>query len=396
MAEPFQVLEFVEDELGTYANRPLTPPDGQLAAVLDDVVAFLGRFIAYPSEHTRIAHALWCCHTHAMRAWASTPRLAFLSPEPASGKTRALEISELLVPRPVAAVNCTPAYMFRKVADPAGLPTILHDEIDTVFGPKARENEEIRGLINAGHRPGAVAGRCVVRGRKVETEEIDAYAAVALAGIGDLPDTILTRSIIVRMRRRAPHEHVEPYRRRLHEREGHALRDRMAQWMITLTSQLAAAKPEMPDGIVDRNADVWEPLLAIADAAGGDWPERARVAAVALVADAGEAQISLGVRLLTDLYAIFGEADALSTEVILQRLISLDESPWADIKGKPLNDRGLATRLRRYGIKPKVVRIGDVTPRGYSRDAFFDAWQRYVAVPSKEAQQAQQMQQSEP
>ena len=185
---------------------------------MNAVHAFLGRFVAYPSEARTIAHTLWIAHTHLMDAWESTPRIAFLSPEPASGKTRALEISELLVPRPVEAVNVTPAYLFRKVGDDAGAPTILFDEIDTVFGPKAKDNEEIRGLLNAGHRRGAVAGRCVVRGKIVETEEIPAYCAVALAGLGDLPDTILSRSVIVRMRRRAPDERVEPYRRRVMRR----------------------------------------------------------------------------------------------------------------------------------------------------------------------------------
>jgi hypothetical protein len=174
------------------------------AEILNDVRAFLSRFIAYPSEHAKIAHVLWVAHAHLMGAWESTPRIAFLSPEPGSGKTRAMEVTELLVPKPVCAVNVTPAYLFRKVGSEDGPPTILFDEIDTVFGPKARENEELRALLNSGHRRGAVAGRCVVRGKIVETEEIPSYAAVALAGLGWLPDTILSRSIIVRMRRRAP------------------------------------------------------------------------------------------------------------------------------------------------------------------------------------------------
>ena len=127
-------------------------------------VDFLHRFVSYPSEHAHIAHALWCVHTHLMDRWEFTPRLAFLSAEPASGKTRALEITELLVPNPVVAVNVSPAYLFRKVGSEQGV-TLLYDEIDTVFGPKARENEELRGLLNAGHRKGAVAGRCVVRGQ---------------------------------------------------------------------------------------------------------------------------------------------------------------------------------------------------------------------------------------
>src|SRR6478672_10192792 len=105
-------------------------------------------------------------------------------------KPGALEITELLVPNPVVALNVSPAYLFRKVGSDEGV-TLLYDEIDTVFGPKARENEELRGLLNAGYRKGAVAGRCVVRGNNVETEEIQAYAPVAIAGLGWLPDTIL-------------------------------------------------------------------------------------------------------------------------------------------------------------------------------------------------------------
>ncbi len=192
------------------------PFEKEGAAILNDVRSFLSRFVAYPSEHAKIAHVLWVAHAHLMGAWESTPRIAFLSPEPGSGKTRAMEVTELLVPNPVAAVNVTPAYLFRKVGSEDGPPTILFDEIDTVFGPKAREHEELRALLNSGHRRGAVAGRCVVRGKIIETEEIPSYAAVALAGLGWLPDTILSRSVIVRMRRRAPDEKIEAFRRRLH------------------------------------------------------------------------------------------------------------------------------------------------------------------------------------
>jgi hypothetical protein len=136
------------------------------AELLTKVEKFLGRFVAYPSEHARVAHTLWIAHCYFMDSWESTPRIAFLSPEPGSGKSRALEVTEPLVPRPVHAVNTTPAYLFRKASDEAGLPTILYDEIDTVFGPKAKDNEDIRGMLNAGHRRGAVAGRCVVKGKR--------------------------------------------------------------------------------------------------------------------------------------------------------------------------------------------------------------------------------------
>ncbi len=374
-------LDGLDDYL-TAETKAAERPIG--AQILDDVAAFLARFVAYPSDAARNAHTLWIAHTHAMAAWESTPRIAFLSPEPGSGKTRCLEITELLVPNPVEAVNVTPAYLFRKVADEKGLPTILFDEIDTVFGPKAKDNEEIRGLLNAGHRKGAKAGRCVVRGKTIETEEISAYCAVALAGIGDLPDTILTRSICVRMRRRAPNEIVEPYRRRLFEAEGHAIRERLADWMAGIAGDLADVWPVMPDGIHDRDADVWEPLIAIADAAGGDWPEVARRNAVTLVTHSKAGTPSLGIKLLSDLRTIFEGHKQLSTDVILQRLNDLEESPWGDLRGKALDSRGLARRLDKYNVKPKLIRVYDKVCRGYTAEDLQDPWSRYLGVPPLE------------
>jgi hypothetical protein len=373
------------------------PADDTLSAILVDVHEFTGHFIAYPSDHAHVAHVFWIAHAHLMEAWESTPRLAFLSPEPASGKTRALEITELLVPNAVEAINVTPAYLFRKVGADDGKPTILYDEIDTVFGPKAKENEEIRGLLNAGHRRGAVAGRCVVRGKTVETEEISAFCAVALAGLGWLPDTILTRAVIIRMRRRAPGEKVTPFRRRVHGAAGHALRARLAAWAARVVDEMTDARPEMPTGIEDRDADMWEPLLAIADGAGSDWSERAREAAKALVGAARDAEPSLGLRLLADLRIIFDTSTlaALPTATILSRLIDLPESPWGDLHGRAINDRTLAKRLRQYGIRSRTLRSGDATPKGYAKEDLHDAWLRYLPPSNAaEAQQAQQEQQT--
>ncbi len=373
MAVKADRLEDLRMQLDTEAS---SSADG--AGLLDDFEAFLRRFVVYPSAYACIAHVLWIAHAHLMECWESTPRIAFLSPEPGSGKTRALELSELLVPRPVEAINATPAYLFRKVSDPEGLPTILFDEIDTLFGPKAKENEEIRGILNAGHRRGAKAGRCVVRGKTIETEEFPAYCAVALAGLGNLPDTILTRAVVIRMRRRSPAEVVTPYRRRVHAPEGHALRERLQTWASLVSPRFAGMYPTMPEGVEDRAADVWEPLLAIADAAGGEWPSRARVAAVALVAAARESTPSLGVLLLSDLRKVFADAPALATESVLLKLCELEESPWGDLRGKPLDARRLASFLRPYGVQSKNVRIGSAIPKGYSRDDLWDVWARYL------------------
>ncbi|WP_095012690.1 DUF3631 domain-containing protein [Tsuneonella mangrovi] len=359
----------------TGLSYSLHPPE-----LLDEVHGFYCRFVAFPSPHAAVACTLWVAHTHVMDAWESTPRLAFLSPEPGSGKSRALEITELLVPRPVAAINVTPAYLFRKVADPEGRPTILHDEVDTVFGPKVRRDvEETRGLLNAGHRKGAVTGRCRVVGKTVETEEIEAYCAVALAGLGDLPDTVASRAVIIPMRRRAPDERVESFRRRDHGSAGQTLGQRLTEWTSKIAEQLARARPLMPEGVEDRAADVWEPLIAIADAAGGEWPRLARDAASYFVAEARETPATLGVRLLSDIRAAFGESEQMTTSDLLYVLNDLEEAPWGDLRGKPVDSRRLARMLKPYGASPRDIRTERSVAKGYKREDLWDAWKRYLS-----------------
>jgi hypothetical protein len=345
--------------------------------LLTDVERFLSRFVAYPSEYARVAHVLWIAHAWLMDRWDSTPRIAFLSPEPGSGKSRALEVTEPLVPRPVHAVNVSAAYLFRRVSDEDGAPTVLYDEIDTVFGPKAKENEDLRGLLNAGHRKGATAGRCEVRGKQVLTVDYPAYCAVALAGLDDLPDTLMTRSVVIRMRRRAPGERIEPWRMRANGAEGARLGERLAQWSAGCPD--VVPWPDMPEGVEDRAADVWEALLAVADLTGGDWPERARRSAVALVAAASDRGQSLGVTLLRDLRTVFADDDRLPTETVLNRLLDMDESPWADLRGKPLDARGLSRRLAKYDVRPKQLRIGEANVRGYEASDLSDPWSRYLS-----------------
>lgn len=366
----------------TVPSIPTSTNKASGADILDCVERFCGRFIAYPSNHARIAHALWIAHAHKMEAWDTTPRLAFLSPEPASGKTRALEISALLVPRPVEAVNVSSAYLFRKVSDEDGLPTLLFDEIDTVFGPKAGEHEDLRGLLNAGNRRGAATGRCVMHGNIAVTEDFPAYCAVAIAGLGGLPDTILSRSVIVRMQPRTTAERVEPYRRRIHSAEGHALRDDLAAWLAVTD----LTWPELPLGIEDRDADVWESLLAVAEAAGGRWPELARRAASALVAEGQSNTPSLGVRLLADIRTILADVESVHSKTLIAALNSMDEAPWATMRRGPLNARWLGDMLKKYGVSSAQIRIGSENLKGYYRSDFLDAWTRYLPLSSHNAE----------
>jgi hypothetical protein len=369
---------------GDAVKKHTTANDGAaLTQLLDDIKRYLSRFVIYPSEHELHAHALWIAHTWLMDCWESTPRIAFLSPEPASGKSRALEVTEPLVPRPVHAVNTTPAYLFRKVSDPAGSPTILYEEIDTVFGPKAKDNEDIRGMLNAGHRRSATAGRCVVRGNVIQTEELPAYCAVALAGLNDLPDTIMTRSVVVRMRRRAADEPVEPWRLRVNAPEAAKLYERLKKWSVSARKQLVGDFwPTMPLGVDDRDADVWEALLVVAELAGDRWDRAARAAAVNLVTASRRRPASIGVLLLHDIKKVFDKFDGvdikLTTETIIAGLVAMDEAPWSTIrKGEPIDSRSLSRRLGKYGIGSKPQRVGEDVFKGYSRAQFQDAWNRY-------------------
>lgn len=351
--------------------------DGYL--VLDDLEHMLERFVAFPNGHASAAVVLWIVHTHAVEAFESTPRLALLSPEKGSGKTRTLEVIALLVPNPLHAVNISAAALYRLVADRQ--PTLLLDEADSYLGVViAKQHEDLRGLINAGHRRGATVYRGEVSGKTVKVVEFPAYAACALAGIGDLPDTILDRSVIVPMKRRAPHEHVEPFRERLIRAEAEQLRERVAAWADRHHAQLRDTWPEMPDTIADRAADVWEPLIAIADLAGGTWPARARSAAIAINQARLERDPSLGVQLLADCRRVFTDqrAERFTTELLVNALIELDESPWADLRGKPIDARGLARRLRKYDVRPGTHRIGDEVRKGYRAEDFHDAWERYL------------------
>ncbi|MGW1324540.1 DUF3631 domain-containing protein [Streptomyces antibioticus] len=368
-----------------------TPIDG--AALLDEVEAFHRRFNVFPTETAYVAVTLWDAHAHLLDCFDSTPRLAFLSPEPGSGKSRALEIVETLTPRAEATVNASPNALFRLVDAAEGRPTLLFDEIDTVFGPKAGDNEPVRGFLNSGYRRIGTMLRCVGDGANQSVQRFSSFCAVAMAGLGSLPDTILTRSVIIRMRKRAPNEHIEPYRQRINERQGNALRDRLAEWADSIRDQVTDAWPELPEGVTDRPADVWEPLLAVADAAGGEWSARARAACLELVNAAHDNdEASLGVRLLTDLRdKVFCGADRMPTAVILEMLVALDDAPWGDVDDKPLNARMLSKLLGQYvtptnkPIKPRGIRTPSGFPKGYYAEDLTDAWTRYCPPPLGES-----------
>ena len=294
-------------------------PAADGAYILGQLHAILTRYVILPSTEAAVAVTLWIAATHAQPAWAHAPRLVIRAPEKRCGKSRLLDIVEGTCHAPLITVNASPAAVYRAIGTDTP-PTLLVDEADTIFGGKnADANEDLRGLLNAGHQRNRPAIRWDAGARRLET--IPTFAMAALAGIGAMPDTIEDRAVVIKMRRRAAGETVAPFR---HRRDRPALTEvavQLAGWLGRRLAELERAEPPMP--LEDRAADTWEPLIAVADLAGRDWPDLARHAAVVMTADRdAAAKVSDRIRLLADIrvaFAALGNPEAAATTELLSR-----------------------------------------------------------------------------
>jgi hypothetical protein len=360
---------------GAEHGPPKGSPEG--VALLDEVHAALTRYVVLPSPAAVDAVVLWIAATHAQPAWAHAPRLVIRAPERRCGKSRLLDVVEATSHDPLITVNASPAAVYRSITpDP---PVLLVDEADTIFGAKADGDEVLRGLLNAGHQRGRPTLRWDASANQVVV--IPTFAMAALAGIGAMPDTIEDRAVVVHMRRRATGEKVAPYRSRRDRLPLRTLADQLTAWLRTDMDTLERAEPVMP--VEDRAADTWEPLIAVADYAGGSWPERARRAATALTDLANETgELSDRMRLLVDCRTAFGDELALPTADLLTRLRALPESPWGEFGPTGLTAMKLGSLLREYGIRSANIRFpGNGQSKGYQRAEFTDTWERYCPVP---------------
>jgi putative DNA primase/helicase len=334
------------------------PVDG--AALLDDLVVAISRHIVM-LDYAVHATAVWVVHTYLLDVTDITPRLGIMSPEKGCGKSTLLKLLKSLVYRPLLATNVSAPGVFRVVE--MMRPTFLIDEADT-FLP---DNEPLRGILNAGHERGSEIVRPV--GEDHVPHLFSTYAACAVAQIGRLPDTIADRSIRIELRRRKPGDRIVELR---HGRTGHLdeLARRVARWASDNAERVHAIDPAVPPGVFNRAADNWRPLLAIADAAGGDWPECARLACTAAVAGAEDESVKA--LLLADIRVIFAEkgADHLSSADLVEALVALEGHPWAEWKGKAITQNGLARLLKPFGISP--------VKRTYELFQFDDAFERYL------------------
>jgi len=250
------------------------------------------------------------------------------------------------------------------------------DELDAVFRDHSDKYEEVRAVINAGHRRGATVPRNVPGPKQSwVVKQFPVFGPKALAGIGKLPDTVTDRAIPIRMLKRKRSEPVEKLRMRIVRDEAAAL---VAALVAALSAQPPAFEADLPPELPDRAADAWEPLFAIADAAGGVWPTRARLAALVLQASR-EQDDSLGLRLLADVRLVFDKrrVERIFSEDLIRALQADEEGPWASER-VPLTPHRLARLLHPFEITSKQLRIGTRSLKGYERAVFVDSWERYL------------------
>jgi hypothetical protein len=353
------------------------------AELLDKCSRFVRRFVAMSPTQSDVV-ALWIFHTHAIDATDVTGYLSVTSAEKRCGKTRLLEVCELLVANAWLTGRVTSAVLPRKIE--AVRPTLLLDESDTALRDNSEYSDTLRGVLNLGYRRGGVVSCCVGRSEALNFHDFSAFCPKAIAGIGSLPDTVADRSFPIRLQRRASHESLEAWRRNDIETEASSLRDQIEACASKMLETLRASRPAPLQGCGDRQNEIAEPLLAIADSADGDWPSRARIALLQIFLECSVREESLGIRLLENLRVIFEEnsCQQIQTTTLLEHLISDDGAPWCEFShGRPLTARGLARLLAPFGIRPIHSREGAKTTRGYSRCSFVDAWERYCTFPAK-------------
>jgi putative DNA primase/helicase len=362
-AGPGRLLEF--PEVVPWSE----PVDG--AQLLDDISVEIRRYVVLS---TAAAHAvaLWVAVVHAFERFFIFPRLFITAPEKGCGKTTLLDVIARLVPRPLMASNISAAALFRVIE--ATRPTLLLDEADSYM----RHNEDLRGVVDAGHQRNGAVIRTV--GDEHEPRRFSVWAPLIIAAIRNLPGTIEDRSIQIQMRRRRADEEVASFRPDRTSKLDQLARQ-IARWAKDNGDALAKTDPAMPATIFNRAADNWRPLLAMAELAGDDWPDRARQAVIELSAAADDA-VSSGVLLLGDIRGLFHRdppCHVLFTHEILDALQQDEDRPWPEWKnGQPITSRQLAALLKPYGIRPQTIRRGARTDKGYRLDWFEDAFARYL------------------
>jgi putative DNA primase/helicase len=339
--------------------------------LLDEILEVIQKYIVCERE-TAQAATLWIAFTWLIDHFEVAPLAVITAPEKRCGKTQLLNLMGMLSQRPLMASNISSAATFRVIE--AYAPTLLIDEADTFL----KENEALRGIINSGHtRQSAYVIRTV--GDNHEPQQFSTWGAKAISGLGTLPETVTDRAIILSLRRKLPHE-VAQRLRHADQQAFKCIVSKLARFAEDAGSAIACARPLLPEELNDRAQDNWEPLLAIAEYAGGNWPDIARETALH-ISGAEQEVVSLSVELLADIREIFErrKTDKLSTADILQELCGDDLKPWATYnRGQPMRARQMANKLKEFSIAPANIRKNGTVVKGFKRSLFDDAFERYI------------------
>jgi hypothetical protein len=385
-------------------DREPWPEEVEGATLLDEIVRTIRRYIVLKDSEA-VTIALWLVASYAFMEFFIFPRLRIKSPVPGCGKSTLLDILECLVNRPHKVDNGTVSTLFRVIEQYR--PTQLLDETDAWL--KDDTSGEKRGIINAGHKKNGAVERCV--GEDQEVRWFFVYCPMILVGIGKLAGTIEDRSVSVLLQKKKPGQKVERFRG---DRPSKAITDlarKICRFAQDHAAELGNADPAIPESVSNRTADNWRPLLAVADAAGGEWPKKAREVAASVSGDAdfGEAEARLAV--LSDIKVIFDDEDdpkikertnkdgttvkSVHSQVLVDTLVKLEGTRWSEFnRGKALTQTGLAHLLSDYAIRPYQMRIGTENKKGYDVPDFDDAFASYLANSEKEGDQTETTKQS--
>jgi hypothetical protein len=341
-------------------------------------VSWVRRYVALPEDQAVIL-AAWVMHTYAFDASETTPYIHITAPEKACGKSRLMDVLVAIAAKPIRSGGMTAAALVRCIDN--GSPTIFLDEMDAQLGGDKEYAEAIRGILNEGFRRGGKFFKC--DGKSHELREFNAYSPKCFAGIGRIPDTVASRSIAIEMRRKLHGEQVESFRQREVEAAALPIRNVLAEWVDKgAVETLTPMRPDAIPAITDRQNDMAEPLLAIAQLAGEEWLQRLTRALQAVFANQGAEDTSTGVMLLADIRDAFNDrhTDRLTSTQLLDYLLELEERPWAEwYRGKPMTTNNLAWQLKKHGIRPSAMRIGGEVAKGYKRCDFEESWERYCS-----------------
>jgi putative DNA primase/helicase len=348
------------------------PVDG--VALLEALRNHFNHYLVLP-KHADVVLALWTVLTWVFDCFDITPYLAITSPTRRCGKTPLMTMLFWLCCRAKKNDSMSKASIYRSVE--AETPTLILDEVAWVVDLK----DERQGILCGGFERLGYVEVCEGEGADITTKRYSTYCPKAFGLIGKLTPTLMDRSVEIRMQRKL-REKVERLRRR--DNKQHAeLRQKCLRWASDNRGKLAATTPKEPDGLNDRAFDAWEPLLAVAECVGGDWPKLAREAAIAL-SDGESVGEEKGVELLHHIKAQFDRVgrSALTTKTLITALCADEERPWATNNwGKPITDRQLAKLLKPFSIISETVQTsetGEAQAKGYRRAHFDDACDRYL------------------